>query len=133
MVLNHIVAKCRVSSFEELEKYCGLGLRTISSFGQRSSQKASVKLNKGISNDFIGMEATNKLNGARIVISGVFMRYSRTDIISLIEINGGVNLSSISSKTDFIVAGERMGPAKKEKAEKLGVKMISEDEFAGMI
>ena len=133
VVLNHIVSKCRVSSFEELEKHCGLGLRTISSFGQRSSRKASVKLNKGISNDFIGMEATNKLNGARIVISGVFMRYSRTDITSLIEINGGVNLSSISSKTDFIVAGDRMGPAKKEKAEKLGVKMISEDEFAGMI
>jgi|GEM_PF-1112322 DNA ligase (NAD+) len=61
------------------------------------------------------------------------MRYSRTDIKSLIEINGGVNVSSISTKPDFIVAGDSMGHAKKEKAEKLGVKMISEDDFAGLI
>jgi DNA ligase (NAD+) len=61
------------------------------------------------------------------------MRYSRTNIKLLIEINEGVNVSSISSKIDFIGAGDSMGPAKKEKAEKLGVKMISEDEFTQMI
>ncbi len=66
-------------------------------------------------------------------MSGVCTRFSRNELKKLREDNGSKNVSSISKSTDFIVAGESMGPAKKEKAEKLGVKMISEDEFAGMI
>ena len=77
--------------------------------------------------------ASNSLDGAKIVVSGVFTRFGRNELKKLIEDNGGKNVSSISKSTDFIVAGDSMGPAKKEKAEKLGVRMISEDEFAGML
>jgi len=77
--------------------------------------------------------ASNSLDGAKIVVSGVFIRFSRNELKKLIEDNGGKNVSSISKSTDFIVAGGSMGPAKKEKAEKLGVRMISEDELAGML
>ena len=62
-----------------------------------------------------------------------FTLFSRNELKHLIEDHGGKNVSSISKATDFIVAGESMGPAKKEKAEKLGVKMITEQEFAMMI
>lgn len=77
--------------------------------------------------------ASNALDGAKIVVSGVFGRFSRNELKKLIEDNGGKNVSSISKSTDFIVAGDSMGPAKKEKAEKLGVRMITEDEFARML
>jgi DNA ligase (NAD+) len=77
--------------------------------------------------------ASNALDGAKIVVSGVFNRFSRNELKKLIEDNGGKNVSSISKSTDFIVAGDSMGPAKKEKAEKLGVRMITEDEFAEML
>lgn len=77
--------------------------------------------------------ASNALDGAKIVVSGVFTSFSRNELKKLIEDNGGKNVSSISKSTDFIVAGDSMGPAKKEKAEKLGVKMITEDEFAKML
>lgn len=76
---------------------------------------------------------TDKLAGLSIVISGTFQKYSRDEIKSLIEQNGGKNVSSISAKTDYLVAGENMGPAKLEKAQKLNVKMITEDEFENMI
>jgi len=77
--------------------------------------------------------ASNVLNGAKIVVSGVFARFSRDELKKCIEDNGGINVSAISKATDFVIVGDSMGPAKKEKAEKLGVKMISEDDFADMI
>lgn len=76
---------------------------------------------------------TDKLAGKIIVISGTFEKYSREQLKELIELNGGKNSSSISSKTDFILAGANMGPAKEEKANKLGIKMINEDEFLELI
>lgn len=76
---------------------------------------------------------TDKLAGQSIVISGVFARHSRDEYKELIEKNGGKNVGSISSKTSFILAGENMGPAKLEKARKLGVKIINEEEFLSMI
>ncbi len=75
----------------------------------------------------------NKLNGKSFVVSGVFKKYSRDEIKALIEKYGGKNTSSISSKTDYLLAGDKMGPAKKEKAEKLNVPIISEEEFEKMI
>ena len=81
----------------------------------------------------INENATNKLEGQTFVISGVFEKVSRNELKKLIEDNGGKNTSSISSKTDFLVAGKNMGPKKLEKAERLGVKLISEDEFLEMI
>ncbi|MDR1527595.1 MAG: NAD-dependent DNA ligase LigA [Dysgonamonadaceae bacterium] len=76
---------------------------------------------------------TEVLKGKTFVISGVFTQHSRDEYKELIERNGGKNSASVSSKTDFILAGENMGPAKWEKAQKLGVKIISEQEFLTMI
>ena len=76
---------------------------------------------------------TNKLAGLSIIISGTFQRHSRDELKLLIEQNGGKNVSSISSKTDYLIAGENMGPAKLEKAKSLNVKMISEEDFENMI
>ncbi|MBI9069870.1 MAG: NAD-dependent DNA ligase LigA [Salinivirgaceae bacterium] len=69
------------------------------------------------------------LNGESIVISGTFNHYSREEYKNIIESNGGKNVSSISSKTTFILAGEGMGPKKLEKANELGIKILNEDEF----
>ena len=71
--------------------------------------------------------------GKTIVVSGVFVNFSRDGIKQLIEDLGGKNASSISSKTDFVVAGDKMGPEKKKKAESLGIKMLTEEEFMEMI
>lgn len=76
---------------------------------------------------------TDKLAGQSIVISGVFTHHSRDEYKELIEKNGGKNVGSISAKTSFILAGENMGPAKLEKAHKLGIKLMSEDEFLTLI
>ncbi|MBQ2498945.1 MAG: hypothetical protein II523_02910, partial [Bacteroidales bacterium] len=73
------------------------------------------------------------LAGKTIVVSGVFANFSRDGIKQLIEDLGGKNASSISSKTDFVVAGDKMGPEKKKKAETLGVKIIDETEFLNII
>ena len=74
-----------------------------------------------------------KLEGKSIVISGVFTRHSRDEYKRIIEENGGKNVGSISGKTSFILAGDNMGPAKLQKAEKLGVPIIDEDTFLKMI
>jgi DNA ligase (NAD+) len=79
------------------------------------------------------VEIKETLNNQTFVISGVFKNVSRNELKELIEQNGGKNTGSISSKTNYLVAGENMGPAKLAKAEKLGVKIISEDEFLEMI
>ncbi len=73
------------------------------------------------------------LQGKKLVVSGVFTRFSRNELKQSIEDNGGKVSSSISSKTDYLIAGDKMGPAKRTKAEKLGVPIISEDEYIEMI
>lgn len=78
-------------------------------------------------------QASNKLEGLSIVISGTFERYSRDELKQLIEAHGGKNVSSISSKTDYVLAGANMGPAKLEKANALGVKIMREADFIKMI
>ncbi|UKI46909.1 MAG: NAD-dependent DNA ligase LigA [Phocaeicola vulgatus] len=75
----------------------------------------------------------DKLKGLTIVISGTFAKHSRDEYKVMIERNGGKNSGSVSGKTDFILAGDNMGPAKLEKAAKLGVKIINEEEFLKMI
>lgn len=77
--------------------------------------------------------ATNKLAGKSIVISGVFVHHSRDEYKQMIEQNGGKNVGSISGKTSFILAGENMGPAKLQKAEKLGIQIVDEETFLKMI
>lgn len=76
---------------------------------------------------------TNLLDGKSFVISGVFSRHSREEYKTLIDKNGGKNVGSISKKTDYILAGENMGPAKLEKATKLNIPIINEDQFLEMI
>lgn len=81
----------------------------------------------------INPNATDKLSGKTFVVSGIFSTYSRDDLKKAIEENGGKVGSSISAKTDYVVAGDNMGPAKLEKANKLGIPIITEDDFSGMI
>ena len=76
---------------------------------------------------------SDKLAGMSIVISGTFAHHSRDEYKALIEANGGTNVGSVSKKTSFILAGENMGPEKLKKAEALGVKLMSEDEFLDLI
>ena len=77
--------------------------------------------------------ASNVLEGKTFVVSGVFNAFSRDEIKEVIEMNGGKNVSSVSSKTDYLLAGDGMGPSKLKKATDLGVKILSEDEFIKMI
>lgn len=77
--------------------------------------------------------ASDLLHGKSIVISGVFQHHSRDEYKMMIEQNGGKNVGSISGKTSFILAGDNMGPSKLQKAEKLGIRIVSEDEFLEMI
>ena len=81
----------------------------------------------------VNSQLSTKLEGQSIVISGVFAHHSRDEYKAIIEQNGGKNVGSISSKTSFILAGENMGPSKLQKAEKLGIRIVSEEDFLGMI
>jgi DNA ligase (NAD+) len=81
----------------------------------------------------VNPNATNKLSGKSFVVSGIFEKFSRDDLKKAIEDNGGKVGSSISAKTDYVVAGDNMGPAKLEKANKLNIPIISEDDFMKLI
>ena len=81
----------------------------------------------------INPNATNKLSGKTFVVSGVFEKFSRDDLKKVIEDNGGKVGSSISTKTDYVVAGDNMGPTKLDKANKLNIAIISEDDFIKLI
>ena len=81
----------------------------------------------------VAEQQSNILEGKNVVVSGKFTLHSRDELKALIELHGGKNQSGVSSNTDFIVAGENMGPAKLQKAEKLGVKILSEEEFVALI
>ena len=76
---------------------------------------------------------SDKLAGKSIVISGVFEKHSRDEYKEMIEKHGGKNVGSVSKSTSFILAGANMGPSKLEKAQKLGVAIVSEDEFLAML
>jgi DNA ligase (NAD+) len=95
----------------------------------RRLKLTGIKLNSETKNNDTG----NVLSGRVIVISGVFRKHSRDEYKELIEKNGGKNSSSISGNTSFILAGDNMGPSKREKAEELGVQIISEEEFLNII
>ena len=89
---------------------------------------AGIQL-QGVKKEFL----SNKFEGMNFVVSGVFSTFSRDELKKIIEDNGGKNVSSISAKTTYVVAGENMGPAKLEKATKLGVQILSEQEFVELI
>ena len=100
----------------------------------RRLQEAGVQMalsDEEISN--LNSQISNVLQGQSIVISGTFSQHSRDEYKALIEANGGKNVGSVSKKTSFILAGENMGPEKRKKAEDLGIKLMSEEEFLEMI
>ena len=96
----------------------------------RRLREAGLQL-KAAEEDMSGR--TDKLAGQSIVISGVFAHHSRDEYKAMIEMHGGKNVGSISKKTSFILAGENMGPAKLEKARKLGVRIVGEEEFLDLV
>lgn len=94
-------------------------------------KEAGVKLS--MEEEASDASRSGPLAGKTIVVSGVFKNFSREEIKETIEKYGGKNASAVSSNTDFLVAGENMGPAKRQKAEALGIKIISEEEFLELI
>jgi DNA ligase (NAD+) len=130
-----------VATLEELTLVEDIGGKTAQSvveFFQNEANKESIERLKSVGVQFELVEAfnpnaTDKLAGKTIVVSGVFEKFSRDDLKKVIEDNGGKNGSSISAKTDYVVAGDNMGPAKLEKANQLGIVILTEDEFIEMI
>lgn len=125
------------ASLDDLLDINGVGITTAQSVVRFFADENNKKMVERLRDAGVCMEITetdsvsgsNKLEGLSIVISGVFAKHSRDEYKEAIERNGGKNLGSISSKTSFVLAGENMGPAKLAKAEKLGVKIMREDEF----
>jgi DNA ligase (NAD+) len=135
------IAALSVASQEELEAVDEIGERIAESvvdfFRNEKNLDAIERLNaKGIQFELSAEKLENQtdiLNGKTIVVSGVFETVSRDELKKLIEDNGGKVGSSISSKTSYLVAGDKMGPSKRTKAENLGVPIITEQEFLNMI
>ena len=108
----------------------------IEFFGEKKNQLIIERLRKsGLQFESTSVETaqSTKLTGLTFVVSGVFTKFSRDDLKAAIEQNGGKVVGTVSGKTSYIVAGENMGPEKLKKAEKLGVKIIDENEFEKMI
>ena len=125
-----------IADKDRLENVDEIGEKIAESVVLYFQNKENIKLidrlkNQGLCFE-IGEESkaiSSHLSGMSIVISGVFSHFSRDELKILIEQHGGKNVSSISKKTTFVVAGENMGPSKLQKAEKLNVPLLSEDEF----
>jgi len=127
------------ASKEELIEVDEIGERIAESVVGFFENKDNIELINRLKSKGVQFElaeesgTTEKLKDLKFVVSGVFEEFSRDELKALIELNGGKNVSSVSSKTSFIIAGDGMGPSKKEKAEKLGVKIINEEEFKALI
>jgi len=130
-----------LASAEDLEQVDEIGVKIAESVVDFFSSPDNVKIIDRLKSFGVQLEIsaeklanqTNKLQGQVFVVSGVFEKVSRTELKKLIEDNGGKVTSSISSKTSFVIAGEKMGPSKKEKAEKLGVPLLSENSFLELL
>lgn len=129
------------ASLDELLEVNGIGTVIAESikmwFADKVNQELLMRLREaGLQFELSAQQqaaATNKLAGKSIVISGVFEYHSREEYKAMIEQHGGRNVGSISAKTSFVLSGANIGPAKREKAEKLGVQLVTEDEFLAMI
>ena len=129
------------ATLEELSAVDDFGLKTAQSvieFFQNEDNILIIEKLKTIGiqlelSEKINLEATDKLEGKIFVVSGVFEKFSRDELKKLIEDNGGKNGSSISAKTNFVLAGDNMGPAKLEKANQLNIKIISESDFINLL
>ena len=137
----HSMDKLEKASWEELIAVDEIGERIARSVMDYFADERNRELVERLKNYGLQMEISEealanrseRLKGLTIVISGTFSQHSREEYKSLIEKHGGKNSGSVSGKTDYILAGENMGPAKLEKAAKLGVKIIHEDEFLKLI
>jgi DNA ligase (NAD+) len=129
------------ATFEELIVAEEIGERialSISDYFSNEKHKAEIEKLKAQGLQFASEEkeitlASESLSGKTFIISGVFAKYSRDELTSVIEQNGGKIVSSISAKLNYLVAGDNMGPAKLEKAQKLNIPIISDVELLGMI
>ena len=137
----HSIDRLREASVEELTRIDDIGERIAWSVVSYFADEDNLRLVDRLRSYGVQMQIaeerlsdrTDKLGGATIVISGTFTHHSRDEYKAMIEQHGGVNTGSVSGKTTYILAGENMGPAKLEKARKLGVRILSEDEFLEMI
>ena len=127
------------ASYDELIQVDEIGERIAISVQQFFSDDANLMLinrlkEAGLQFSIVEKEGvTALLEGKSFVVSGVFTSFSRDEIKELIELNGGKNVSAISAKTDFVLAGDNMGPAKLKKAESLGITILSEDAFIQLL
>ncbi|TRZ41068.1 NAD-dependent DNA ligase LigA [Robertkochia solimangrovi] len=129
------------ASLEELCAVDEIGIKIAESVIEFFSDEGNVLIVKRLRDYGVQLEISadklenlsDALKGVTFVVSGVFEKVSRNELKKLIEDNGGKVASSISSKTNYVVAGANMGPSKKDKAEKLGVAIISEDDFLNML
>ncbi len=128
------------ADFETLKNVDEIGERIAESVVSFFKNQTNMELINRLKNNGLQFEiienntaVSTKLEGFKFVVSGVFSKFSRNDLKKSIEDNGGKNVSSLSKKTDYLIAGDKMGPAKKEKAEKLEIKIITEEQFIEMI
>ena len=128
------------ADFETLKNVDEIGETIAASIIQFFKVSVNIEIinklkNKGL--QFVIIEnntsISNKLEGLTFVVSGVFESYSRNELKKSIEDNGGKNSGSLSKKTNYLIAGDKMGPAKKVKAEKLNIKIITEEEYLALI
>lgn len=130
------IARASAEELAEAEEVGDKIARSISEyFADDNNRRIIESLRKaGLKFDMeIKQPTSNALLGKSVVISGKFLGRSRDDMKALVEEHGGKNLAAVSANVDFIVAGENMGPAKRQKAEKLGVRILSEEEFMALI
>lgn len=137
----HSMDRIRNASFEELVSTNEIGERIAQSVVDYFADENNMAILARLENTGLQMKVSeeslasrsDKLQGLTIVISGTFSSFSRDEYKNMIEQNGGKNVGSVSKKTSFILAGENVGPAKLEKASKLGVRIVSEEEFLKML
>ncbi len=150
--VGETVAKKLARHFKSIDKLMTVDFETLTAVDEIGDRIAQSIID--FSNDLLNIQLVDRLKsyglqfeideskstvqsailqGKKLVISGVFTKFSRNELKQSIEDNGGKVSSSISSKTDYLIAGDKMGPAKRTKAEKLGVPIISEDEYIEMI
>ncbi len=133
------MARLREARLDDLMQVEGIGetiAKSVVAFfaDERNAQLVDRLAEAGLQMETVREElASNALEGQAVVISGTFAHHSREEYKQLIERHGGRNVGSISGKTSFILAGEGMGPSKLEKARKLGIAIVSEDEFRARI
>jgi DNA ligase (NAD+) len=137
----HTIDKIMNASVAELLEIDEIGERIAESVVEWFSKEEHRQLiqflrDKGLRFEISEDQLTNrteKLDGLSIIISGTFEKFSRDELKEMIEKNGGKNVGSISKNTSYVLAGENMGPSKLEKANQLGISIISEDDFLKML